>query len=391
VKYYSRKRGYLKTIGKTSSKVRFLYFCRITNSDMKQILGIGNALVDILIRIDSEEILKELNLPKGSMQLVNKGRSDEILERLASSPYSLAAGGSAANTIHGLAMLGAPVGYIGVVGSDDFGRSFEDDMVRAGVDPLMIHSTTETGRAITLITPDSERTFATCLGAAVELSAEHLIQLQSQNHPSRLTPHASRLTPHASRLTPHASPLTPHASLSSFQYMHLEGYLVQNHQLIRTAMELAKAHNMIVSLDMASYNVVEANLDFLREMVASYVDILFANEEEAKVFTGMEPEGALHHIGQFCEVAVVKTGEKGSLIKHRDVVTRIGVIPVNHVDTTGAGDLYAAGFLYGHANGWPLLKCGEAGSLLAGNIIEETGAKMPEHRWRKVIETLVTG
>ena len=320
---------------------------------MKKILGIGNALVDILIRIEQESLLEQLNLPKGSMQLVNKLRSDEILMTLKDVPQSLAAGGSAANTIHGLGMLGASTGYIGVIGRDELGQSFEKDMRDAGVTPFLIQSDTETGRAITLITPDSERTFATFLGAAVELSASGIRHLASGIFPN-------------------------------YNYLHIEGYLVQNHELIRTALELAKANGLLVSLDMASYNVVEANLDFLTEMVKKYVDILFANEEEAQVFTGYEPGQALHHISQYCEVAVVKTGKNGSLVKSKEVVSEIGIIPVNSIDTTGAGDLYAAGFLYGHSLGWPMQQCGEAGALLAGNIIEEIGAKMPETRWETV-------
>lgn len=333
---------------------------------MKKILGIGNALVDILIRIEQESILEQLNLPKGSMQLVNKMRSDEILDTFKNVPRSLAAGGSAANTIHGLGMLGARTGYFGVIGNDDLGSSFEADMISAGVEPCLIRSETETGRAITLITPDSERTFATYLGAAVELSAGDLLNLRSP-------------------VTSHRVTVSPGTDIfSRYDYLHIEGYLVQNHDLIRTAVELAKANGLIVSLDLASYNVVEANLEFLEDIVKRYVDIVFANEEEAKAFTGHEPEKALHHLAQFCEVAVVKTGSRGSMIKSKEIVSEIGILPVNLVDTTGAGDLYAAGFLYGHSLGWPIMKCGEAGALLAGNIIEELGAKMSPMRWESV-------
>ncbi|MFH1937800.1 MAG: PfkB family carbohydrate kinase, partial [Bacteroidota bacterium] len=162
------------------------------------------------------------------------------------------------------------------------------------------------------------------------------------------------------------------------------GYLVQNHDLIRTAVALAKSNGLLVSLDLASYNVVEANLEFLEEIIAKHVDIIFANEEEAKAFTGFEPKQALHHLAQFCEVAVVKTGREGSMVQSQEIVTEIGIIPVDPIDTTGAGDLYASGFLFGHSRGWPLLKCGEAGALLAGNIIEELGAKMPVERWEMV-------
>lgn len=326
---------------------------------MKKLLGIGNALVDILIRIDQDSLLDQLNLPKGSMQLVNKLRSDEILAVVEASEKSLAAGGSAANTIHGLGMLGAQTGYIGVIGQDQLGASFEADMLAAGVEPYMVRSYTETGRAITLITPDSERTFATYLGAAVELSASGIKYLASGIFPL-------------------------------YDYLHIEGYLVQNHDLIRTAVKLAKANGLKISLDLASYNVVEANLAFLEEIVKNDVDIVFANEEEAKAFTGHEPEQALHHLAHFCEVAIVKTGSKGSLVKSGEVVSEIGVIPVCPIDTTGAGDLYAAGFLYGHSHGWSLQKCGEAGALLAGNIIEELGAKMSVERW-EIIRKEFTG
>ncbi|MBE0647885.1 MAG: adenosine kinase [Bacteroidales bacterium] len=326
---------------------------------MKKILGIGNALVDILIRIDDETLLEQLNLPKGSMQLVNKERSDEVLLALKNVPHSLAAGGSAANTIHGLGMLGASTGYIGVIGHDDFGKSFEQDMRDASVEPILIQSDTETGRAITLITPDSERTFATYLGAAVELSASGIRHLAS-------------------------------GIFANYDYLHIEGYLVQNHDLIRTAVQLAKENGLLVSLDLASYNVVEANHAFLDDIVKKYVDIVFANEEESKAFTGFEPEDALHHLAQFCEVAVVKTGSKGSMVKSQGVVTEISIIPVSPIDSTGAGDLYAAGFLYGHSLGWPLLKCGEAGALLAGNIIEELGAKMPLARWKALMSKMAT-
>ncbi len=346
---------------------------------MKKILGIGNALVDILIRIEQDSLLEQLNLPKGSMQLVNKLRSDEILMALKDVPHSLAAGGSAANTIHGLGMLGAKTGYIGVIGKDDLGASFETDMISAGVEPFLIRSDTETGRAITLITPDSERTFATFLGAAVELSAADLMTSTSTTPPPAPSQQGRGATGKRQPAT---------SIFKGYDYLHIEGYLVQNHDLIGTAVELAKANGLLVSLDLASYNVVEANLEFLEEIVKKYVDIVFANEEEANVFTGYEPEKALHHLAQFCDVAVVKIGSRGSMVKSRNVVTEIGIIQVNSVDTTGAGDLYAAGFLYGHSLGWPLLKCGEAGALLAGNIIEELGAKMPATRWDIVKERM---
>ncbi|MEI7498927.1 MAG: adenosine kinase [Bacteroidota bacterium] len=328
---------------------------------MKKILGMGNALVDIMIPIESDNILELLSLPKGSMQLVDMERSNEVLSSMKDYQKSMSAGGSAANTIHGLAMLGAKTGYIGVVGEDELGGFFVRDLIEAGVDPHMIHSRQETGRAIALITSDYERTFATFLGAAIELSAEHL-KPRTMNAELQMTNDKSSI-------------------FKGYSYFHIEGYLVQNHGLILRAVEMAKEHGLIVSIDMASYNVVEANKDFLLSIINDYVDIVFANEEEAKALTGLEPEEALHELSKLVKIAIVKTGSSGSLVKSGQEKYNIGVINVKPIDTTGAGDLYASGFLYGLSTGMSLNQCGELGAILAGNVIEFMGSKMSAERW----------
>ena len=331
---------------------------------MKKILGMGNALVDIMIPLESDNILELLGLPKGSMQLVDMERSNVVLSALRDYQKSLSAGGSAANTIHGLAMLGAKTGYIGVVGEDELGGFFVRDLIQAGVDPHMIHSSQETGRAVALVTPDSERTFATFLGAAIELSADHL-EPRVRSDELQITNDKLSI-------------------FKGYSYFHIEGYLVQNHELIRRAVELAQEHGLIVSLDMASYNVVEANKDFLLSIITEYVDIIFANEDEARALTGLEPEEALHELSKLAEIAVVKTGSSGSLVKSGTDTYRIGVINVLPIDTTGAGDLYASGFLYGLSTGMPLQECGELGAVLAGNVIEFMGSKMSAERWDQI-------
>jgi sugar/nucleoside kinase (ribokinase family) len=339
---------------------------------MKKILGMGNALVDIMIPIESDNILELLALPKGSMQLVDMARSNAVLHALKDYQKSHSAGGSAANTIHGLAMLGAQTGYIGVVGEDELGGHFVRDLIRAGVDPHMIHSSQATGRAVALVTPDSERTFATFLGAAIELSAEHLTPGRMRNDELRMTNDELGKQDGG------------HSIFKGYSYFHIEGYLVQNHELIRRAVELAQEHGLLVSIDMASYNVVEANRDFLLSIITEYVDIVFANEDEARALTGLEPEEALHELSKLAEIAVVKTGSSGSMIKSGHEIYNIGVIDVNPIDTTGAGDLYASGFLFGLAQGEPLQRCGELGALLAGNVIEFMGSKMTDERWEKI-------
>ena len=314
---------------------------------MAKVLGIGNALVDTLIRLENDDLLKELNLQKGSMQLVDKDFKNLVLSKTKHLSRTQASGGSAANTIHGLASLGVETSYIGKIGNDELGDFFMNDLITSHIKPLLKRSSTETGVASALITPDSERTFGTYLGAAVEVNASDLDQTLFNGH----------------------------------TFLHIEGYLVVNAELIEAALKMAKAKNMTVSLDLASFNVVEANLEFLKEITKKYVDVVFANEEEAKSFTGKAPEAALDEIAKLCNIAVVKIGKNGSLIKQGRDAYSVGAIQSKVIDTTGAGDLYAAGFIYGLIKGISLPQCGHIGALLAGKVIEVVGAKIPDATW----------
>lgn len=324
---------------------------------MKKVLGLGNALVDILIRLDNDYLLEEFSLPKGSMQLVNNEVANRISEKaklFKSRRSGINSGGSAANTINGIAHLDVPTGYIGAIGNDNYGSYFSKDMEAYGTELFLNIRSTETGRATTLITPDSERTFATYLGAAIELEA------------AMLKPDFFK----------------------GYHYLHIEGYLAPNRPLFLRAMELAKQNGVKISIDMASYNIVEENLHFLKKAIKKYVDIIFANEEEAKVLTGKEPEQALIDLASLCEIAVVKIGEKGSLVRRGASTHRIGVLDVKSLDTTGAGDLYAAGFLYGLVQGYSLETCGKIGSILSGLVIESVGARMSNEKWALAIQKI---
>ena len=321
---------------------------------MAKILGVGNALVDLLITLENDELLNELNLPKGSMTLVDENTKALISEKTTHLKRDMASGGSAANTIHGLASLGIDSTFIGTVGTDETGDFFYSDMVSNNINPQLNRNSTPSGLASTLISKDSERTFGTYLGAAIELSADDLSPEQFEG----------------------------------FDIMHVEGYIVQNHELLETILKYARQAGSKISIDLASYNVVEANLDFLRQMIEQYVDIVFANEEEAKSFTGKEPEEALHEIAKLAEIAVVKIGSKGSMVKSKGVVTKIEPIPVNPVDTTGAGDLFAAGFLYGITMNLGFEKAGFIGSLLGATVIKELGAKIKPEDWKVIREKI---
>jgi sugar/nucleoside kinase (ribokinase family) len=321
---------------------------------MKQILGIGNALVDVMTIINDDSILERFQLPKGSMQLVDQAKSEMVKSETEKYNRKITSGGSAANTIHGLAMLGVKTGFIGSIGKDDTGDFFEQDMKYAGIDTKLIRRTSITGTAVAIISPDSERTFATHLGAAVELEAADLNS----------------------------------SYFNGYDILYLEGYLIFNKPLVETACRLAIDNGMKIALDLASYNVVDARLADFKEIVEKYVDILFANEEEARSFTGMETDEALNLISQLCEVAVIKVGREGSWVKRGEEIIKIGTDKVNLKDTTGAGDLYASGFLYGYSRNESLDLCGQYGSVLAGHVIEIVGARMDHDKWEKIRTTI---
>jgi sugar/nucleoside kinase (ribokinase family) len=325
---------------------------------MSKILGLGNALVDILAILRSDEILDDLSLPKGSMQLVDTGVSNRISLKIKDNERFLVTGGSASNTVYGLAKLGVPVGFVGKVGRDEMGSFFSENSRKNGIKSFLLESETPSGVCISLVSPDGERTMATCLGAACEMAPFDLKE----------------------------------EMFKGYEICHIEGYWVQNKELIHTAMKMGKKFGLKISLDLASYNVVLDNLDFLKELTTNYVDILFANEEEARVFTGMEnPEEALESMATFCDIAVVKLGAKGSLVKQGNSKYCIPAVNgVNCLDTTGAGDLYASGFLYGLIEKLPLHKCGEIGSIIAANVIEVVGTKIKEEKWIE-IHSLIKG
>ncbi|MDR1730380.1 MAG: adenosine kinase [Prevotellaceae bacterium] len=318
---------------------------------MKKILGLGNPLVDVLTKLKSDEFLQKFSLPKGSMQLVNSDISGKIAAELEDGNRFLVTGGSASNTINGLAKLGVTVGFAGKTGNDEIGAFFQADSEKNGVKSHLIQSDSPSGVCISLISPDGERTMATCLGAACEITADDLRE----------------------------------EIFSGYDYCHIEGYWVLNRDLILNAMQMAKKGGLKISMDLSSYNVVSENLDFLKQLVRDYVDILFANEEEAKAFTGKEPREALDEIAGICEIAVVKVGAQGSYIKKGEEMHEVAALPgVTCLDTTGAGDLYASGFLYGLTEGLPLQECGKTGSLVSGNIIQVIGTKLDDEKWEEI-------
>lgn len=326
---------------------------------MDKIIGMGNALVDVLVRIDDDSLLGKLHLPKGSMQLIQENTLSEIRKYTSGMKIHRSTGGSAGNTVCALAALGANPGFIGKVGQDETGAFFGDTLRQRGVNALLATCDLPSGIASTFISTDGERTFGTYLGAAATLRAEDLSRKM----------------------------------FAGYNYLYIEGYLLQDHDLMLRAVQLAKEEGLQVCLDMASYNVVEAERDFFDQLIVKYVDIVFANESEALAYTGKAPHEALEEIASKCSIAVVKTGKEGSLVKKGTEVIQLLSCPVDNVlDTTGAGDFYAAGFMYGLTCGYSLEKCVQISTILATAVIQEVGTTLPAKKWDEIklnIESLL--
>lgn len=312
-----------------------------------RVLGMGNALVDVLAKIEDDEILPPLGLLRGAMTLINKNQFHDLSNLLDTMDKHIVAGGSASNTIAGLGALGVETGFIGRVGDDKYGNLYKEDLKSYSVNLHLSEVNEVSGVASTFISKDGERTFGTYLGAAALLQPEELDA----------------------------------DVFKGYDLFYIEGYLVQNHALIERAVKLAKESGLQVAIDLASFNVVEANHEFLSSIIPSYVDIIFSNEEEAKAMTGLEAEEAVSKMQIMSDLVVVKTGAEGSWIQQGAAKVKVSANRVTCLDATGAGDLYAAGFIYGLSKGKSLETCAKIGTLLAGEVIQAIGPKIPQNRW----------
>ena len=308
-------------------------------------LTIGNALVDVLATVDEGFLVRE-NIVKGSMNLVDIKRSKH-LHSLVNSRTEMS-GGSAANTAYGLASLGGKAGFIGKISADRLGDSFSHDLDSVGVKffPGVTCETEDTGRCLIVVTPDGNRTMNTFLGAASLLDAADISK----------------------------------TAVQSAAVVFLEGYLFDKDaakEAFRTAAEYAHAAGRKVALTLSdSFCVDRHRADFLA-LVKNDIDILFSNEDELKALYQVDSiNDGLHQLRDNCEFAAVTRNEHGSVVIDGDEVVIIDAEPVESVvDATGAGDMYAAGFIYGFVRGKPIEQCGKIGSIVASEVITHMGPR----------------
>ena len=317
---------------------------------MKDILGLGNALIDALVKVDSDAFLQQIGLQKGAMQLIDNERFLNITEITESLHREIRTGGSAGNVTLCASRIGGKCTFCGKSGRDGNSEFFRQEMMQNGVSVVPLSSNLPMGVASTFITPDGQRTFATYLGAGATLSAA---ELQPE-------------------------------WFKGVRYAFIEGYLVQDHRLIETAMEMARAAGAEVCLDLASYNIVECEREYFRHLLAM-TDVVLANEEESRAMTGLEPEGALQALARMCPTAIVKVGAKGAMAQRGNERAAVPAEKVERlVDTTAAGDFFAAGFLLASARGATLQDALHLGAKCSAEVIQVVGTRLEKSAWERL-------
>lgn len=315
-----------------------------------KILGIGNALVDVLSKLDSDETLVKIGIQKGAMDMISREQMYVIRKYQANTETTQAPGGANCNTMRAIALLGGQSGFIGKVGDDSLGQFYEEALLKAGVASYLIKTEGPSGACTVFISPDGERTMGTFLGPAPTISADEITE----------------------------------DVLRNYNCIHIEGYLIVNEELVRETMKKAKRLGLKVALDLANYNIVNAYKGLLEEVIPQYVDILFANASEAEAFTGLPAQEAVKALEKQVDVALVTLGKEGSLIGSHGQFYHVDAEGGKPVDTTGAGDNFAAGFLYGQSVGASLVQSAQIGSMLSGYVIDVVGPQVPADKWEQI-------
>lgn len=326
------------------------------------VYGIGNPLIDVIVSV-SEQELKDLGLYKGTMNLVNVEKRLELSSFIKENKTpSYSCGGSCPNTIITLSAMGIKTALGGKVGKDEYGDIYRKNLKALNVLDNLGSSENPTGSSIILITPDSDRTMNTFLGANRDFCFSDINE----------------------------------ETLKKADFFHFTGYMLDTKnqtEAIYRAIEIAKSSGAKISFDIADQFAVGRNRDAFLEIIKSSCDIVFANKQEARImFDNYDAELCCKSMGKLCETAIVKNGKKGSFISYRGEIYNIPVKgPSVPVDTTGAGDTYAAGFLYGLCNGMDVVDSGTIASVLAGQIIKQVGAQFSKEKAEELRELLVSG
>lgn len=318
-----------------------------------EVLTLSAAIIDHYFSI-SEAELKTMSSEKGGWAPIDYPTLRAIMDQ-GIEVSKMVTGGSGANVIKGMAQLGNKCAIVGKIGDDEKGKYYIKKLRSLGITPLFEKESLPTGQAICLITPDGERTFKTYLGASHSLSSLHL---------------------------------DDEVWSTDLRLFHIEGYQLLDRDLVIRALKLAKAKGIKISLDLANVEIVRRNKEFIQEIIEKYVDIVFCNEQEAHILTQASASESCDHLGSLCEVAVVTMSERGSWARIGDKKEYMEALSVAAIDTTGAGDLYAAGFLHGYLSGASLKKCVWLGALTSSYVVKRVGAEIPDNVWEEIQERI---
>jgi sugar/nucleoside kinase (ribokinase family) len=312
-------------------------------------VGVGAALVDLLLE-ESDAFVSALGSAKGGMTLVERDHIESAL-KATSTQAKIVPGGSACNTLVGIGQLGGRARMIGRLGRDNLGEAFAQGLKKAGVEARLQASEEATGRVLSVVTPDAQRTMFTFLGAAAALQPSDVKQ----------------------------------EDIRGAALVHLEGYLLFNRPVVDRILELAKQEQVPICLDLAAFQVVEAMRSFLDEMFAKgQIDILIANEDEARAYTGLGESESLEIFSQKAKTAVVKRGARGVLVAQGKQRIEAAAQKVKAIDTTGAGDLWASGFLFGLNHHLGLEGAARLGCQVGAEVVQVMGAVIPEAGWKRI-------
>lgn len=319
---------------------------------MKKVLGMGAALVDVLAHV-SDEWIESQKVEKGGMNMVDWPQMEKFLASL-DKPLRVP-GGSTCNTMVGLSRLGGKTAFISKIGNDELGHLFQEHLKKNGVESKLGICDVATGCVFSAVTPDAQRSMWTYLGASDFLASDDFVP----------------------------------ALYDDVGLLYAEGYRAFNGECFKKSFELARSMGVETALDFSSFGVVDACRGLFDELFEKkMIDIIIANEDEAFAYAGVKEEAALDVLAQKAKVTVVKIGKRGALIAKDGVVTRVNAGNAKALDTTGAGDLWASGFLYGYMNGWDMEKSGNLGSIVSNEVVQVMGAQIPEDGWNRILKAL---
>ena len=308
------------------------------------VVGLGNAIMDALVRVPDDAVIERFGFARGQMTPVGDEQWQEVRAVLDEYGIELASGGSCANTIAAMGLLGAPVSFLGRIGGDDLGEAYRKSLQEAcGENALQVAEGLATGKCLSIISQDAERTMLTDLGASVTMPDLGAFD----------------------------------AMIRESKILHVTGYLLLGDPMASRCMEaiaIANQEEIVVSIDLADPFVVEACREPMLHILQEFANVVFLNADEARSLLGCGPEEAAQKLAEDVDHVIVKVGADGSIVCHGGKMHRVGVYPTNAIDTTGAGDSYAAGYLYGLAKGWDAAKSGDLGARLASLTVGQVGA-----------------